>query len=173
MHDEFLSNYQYRDYTVDAVMDETLRNIDSRENWIYIGVDTEKRGRAKIGMTTNGLETRGRCASNPDYLICYAFKLKANVKKEKVKEIEGYIKSNVENRGFKAIKHRSTNNKSEWFFISPQELREIIRQILIDIFMFDVDGHYDFDREEYILNIFENRTGEPLSCVDYTPKFHK
>jgi len=60
----------------------------STTNWIYVGLDLEKPGRAKIGMTTNGLDTRERSSRNTDYELLRGFKVKHDTDEDTIRAIE-------------------------------------------------------------------------------------
>jgi hypothetical protein len=88
--EDFDSN-DYDDYKMAWCERERLRQENSINGWIYIGLDTRFNNMAKIGLTTGQLGTRASGSQNPFYVLLCAFKIKEGVAPEKVAEIEGAV----------------------------------------------------------------------------------
>ena len=92
-------------------------------NWIYVGGDVNRLDWSKVGMTTNGLETRHRSSQNPGYFIYAAF----NIIRGDVRVIEkALLKYLVQECRLRREVHFSTGSESECFLIGPDEMMGIV-----------------------------------------------
>ncbi|CAA0113615.1 Uncharacterised protein [BD1-7 clade bacterium] len=93
------------------------------DDWIYVGADNSKKDWSKVGKTTKGLNKRHTSSQNPEYYIHTAFEIKSGDVHEIEKKLLGYIEGlpDVERQ-----RHFSTGNKSECFFVSPDEMVGIV-----------------------------------------------
>lgn len=105
-----------RDYK-SAFMDEPS------SNWIYVGGDINRLDWSKVGMTTNGLETRHRSSHNPGYFMYAAF----NIIRGDVRAIErALLRYLVEECRLQREAHFSTGSESECFLIAPDEMMGLV-----------------------------------------------
>ncbi|EKF9596149.1 hypothetical protein ACUY0R_003640 [Vibrio cholerae] len=95
-------------------------------NWIYIGGDIYNRTWSKVGMTTNGLNTRHTSSQNPGYFIYVAF----NIIRGNVHEIESHLLNYLESIGFERIVHFSTRSKSECFWLNPDYMEDVVEDFI-------------------------------------------
>lgn len=107
MAEDDFGNFASRDYKTGLLEEQKLREERSTTNWIYIGVDLEKSGRAKIGMTTNGLTTRERSSRNTDYELLRGFKVKHDTDEDTLRAIEKGLKDAFDQQ-FERRVHSST-----------------------------------------------------------------
>ena len=87
LEDNFDFN-DHDDYKMAWCEQERLRQENSINGWIYVGLDTRYNNMAKIGLTTGQLGTRASGSQNPFYALLCAFKIKEGVAAVKVSEIE-------------------------------------------------------------------------------------
>ncbi|MDF4818416.1 GIY-YIG nuclease family protein [Vibrio parahaemolyticus] len=99
---------------------------DESDDWIYIGGDIYNRIWAKVGKTTNGLNTRHTSSQNPGYFIYAAF----NIIRGDVHEIESKLLKDLEHQGYERISHFSTGNKSECFWLNPDEMEGLVEDFI-------------------------------------------
>lgn len=123
------------DYRMDMEWsdEESFRQDNSKKNWIYIGVDTDRDGIAKIGLTTGGLGTRSSSSQNPYYAISCAFKIKKGITPDRVKEVE---ESAIEflSKYYKRIPHKISGRPSEWFQVTHLEMQAVVDAFLYENF---------------------------------------
>src|SRR4051812_27992708 len=93
--DEFDEN-DYDDYKAAHVERERLRQENSVEWWIYIGVDVERRHLSKIGLTSGKLGTRATGTQNTFYMLYFAFKVKHGIGEARLEAIEDAIIAELE-----------------------------------------------------------------------------
>lgn len=84
--DEF-NEYDFDDYKEIYVERERLRQENSVEWWIYIGVDVERHHLSKIGLTSGMLGTRATGTQNPFYSLYFAFKVKHGIGEARLKKL--------------------------------------------------------------------------------------
>lgn len=105
-----------RDYK-SAFMDEPSNN------WIYVGGDINRLCWSKVGMTTNGPESRHRSSHNPGYFVYAAF----HIIRGNVKTIEqALLRYLVKECRLRREAHFSTGSESECFLIGPDEMMGLV-----------------------------------------------
>ncbi|GAA0319198.1 GIY-YIG nuclease family protein [Psychrobacter aestuarii] len=112
---------------------ETLRQMESNESWIYIGVDIRYDNMAKIGLTTKALASRASSSQNPYYTLLCGFKIKEGVEAKKIHKIEAAIISFLD-QSYERIDHCKSGKPSEWFCVNPIEVRKEIHDFLYEKF---------------------------------------
>ncbi|MDW6004181.1 GIY-YIG nuclease family protein [Vibrio mangrovi] len=143
------------DYKEEWLENERLRQENSKENWIYIGTDVQRPDMAKIGLTTGSLGTRASGSQNPFYTLLCAFKIKAGVKKEQVKHIEDSVKVFL-NQSYQCINHEGSGRESEWFYVSPYEMRGIVHDYLYENFSWEMYCYHCHIRDIGVIYSWEN-----------------
>lgn len=152
--DDFHQNY-YGDYKLAAVEEERLRQENSTDCWIYIGKDIRFDNEAKIGLTNGCLGTRASSSQNPYYTLFCAFKVKQGTDPIKLAEIEDAVKAMLGSR-YDVIPHYGSGMNSEWFRVSPQEMREEVHFFLYEHYAWYMNCYYCSDRDIGIINGWEN-----------------
>ncbi|WP_175875195.1 GIY-YIG nuclease family protein [Burkholderia sp. BCC0097] len=152
--DEF-NEYDYDDFKSSQVEWERQRQQNSVVGWIYIGVDLERPGRAKIGLTTGELGTRASSPQNPFYTLFYAFKIKEGVSATKIHEIEDAAKQMLWQR-YQRIVHIESGQLSEWFYVDPYELRELLRSFLYENYSMYMYCYHCSERDIGVIESWEN-----------------
>lgn len=145
----------FDDYKMAWVEKERLRQENSENGWIYVGMDSRSDDRAKVGLTKNGLATRASSSHNPDYMPYCGFKIKEGVSREAIRRIEAETICELERR-FARIKHKGSGKVSEWFMASPGELREACNEFLSNHHSSSMDGYHCFDRDMNVVKSWEN-----------------
>lgn len=143
------------DYKSEWLEDERLRQENSTENWIYIGVDTLRTDMAKIGLTTGSLGTRASGSQNPFYALLCAFKIKEGVEPKKVAVIESSVK-NFLSQSYKCIPHETSGRLSEWFYVTPSVMREHVHDFLYEKFSWEMNCYYCQERDIGVIYSWEN-----------------
>lgn len=143
------------DHKTEWLENEKLRQEGSITNWIYIGVDTERVGMAKIGLTTGSLGTRSSGSQNPFYALLYAFKIKEGVAPSRVAVIECSVKSFL-SESYECITHQTSGRASEWFCVSPQEMRKHVHDFLYDNFSWEMHCYHCYIRDIGVIYSWEN-----------------
>jgi hypothetical protein len=144
------------DYKTDYLEREHNRQFNSIEAWIYVGIDTLKAGRFKIGLTTNGLNTRHTSSQNPDYTLLVGFKIKVDTTDSEIKEIEKAVLTEVA-KAYPPIYHYYSGNKSEWFEGDPNEVRDFVNDFLYENYSYKMLCGYCDIRNKGIIYGWENR----------------
>jgi hypothetical protein len=171
MADDDFEDFPSWDYKTDLIAEQELREESSTTNWIYVGVDLEKPGRAKIGMTTKGLDTRERSSRNTDYELLRAFKVKHDVDEDTLHAIEDGIKAELEQK-FERRVHSSTGKKSEWFNGDPTEIVEVVADRLSAKHGSQMNGYFCSDRAMHVINgwrndkVLNNQPRKPFRVTD-------
>lgn len=168
--DNFDAN-SYDDYKMASCEYERLRQENSIDGWIYIGLDTRYNNMAKIGLTAGKLGTRASGSQNPFYALLCAFKIKEGIAAVKIKEIEdGIIK--FLSQYYKRINHITTGRPSEWFYVEPFEMRQIVHDFLYNNYSWEIYGYHCHERDMGVIYSWENdqflsgRTRNPYQAND-------
>lgn len=143
------------DYKMYSLEQEQNRQFSSTQAWIYIGIDTQKEGRFKIGLTTNELNTRHTSSQNPDYTLLVGFKIKVGSSDSEIREIERSVLNEVAERYF-PIYHYYSENKSEWFEGDPNEARDFVNDFLYENYSHKMLCGYCDIRQRGIIYGWEN-----------------
>ncbi len=162
---EELDSYYEDDYKFQHVWQETKRNIESTEKWLYLGADILDRNFAKIGVTKDDLASRSYSSARPSYYIFCAFKFKYNISMKKVRQVEVDVLSRMEflyrndDGTSRRMVHYESGRLSECF--CP-----------VDFFCFYRDLHweiYDGHRDSFVICGYENKyyedDGEFVDCI--------
>jgi len=135
---------------------ERLKQENSTDNWLYIGLDIQRNHMAKIGLTTGSLGTRASGSQNPFYALYCAFKIKEGVVSEKVTEIEkGVI--NFLSKFYSRIPHATSGRLSEWFDVTPSEMRELVHDFLYDNYNLYMHCYHCPERDIGVIYSWENK----------------
>ncbi len=153
--DEFDFN-DHDDYKMAWCERERLRQGNSINGWIYIGLDTRFNNMAKIGLTTGKLGTRASGSQNPFYVLLCAFKIKEGVAPEKVAEIEGAV-INLLSQHYERIPHQTSGRPSEWFYVNPLVMREVVHDFLYDKYSWDMYSYHCSERDIGVIYSWENK----------------
>lgn len=145
----------YDDYKSAEVERERLRQENSTDCWIYIGLDIRHNDEAKIGLTNGSLGTRASSSQNPYYTLLCAFKVKEGTDPTKLAEIESAVKAMLGSR-YGVIRHYGSGLSSEWFRVSAQEMREVVHSFLYERYSWYMNSYYCSDRDMGIINGWEN-----------------
>ncbi|MDN7999452.1 GIY-YIG nuclease family protein [Burkholderia multivorans] len=149
------NEYDYDDFKSSEVERERLRQENSVIGWIYIGVDTDRPGKSKIGLTSGELGTRASSAQNPDYTLFCAFKIKEGVGIARIKAIEDAIKKMLSQR-YRRQSHVESEELSEWFYVDPYELRELVHGFLYKKYSSDMHCYHCDERDIGVIHSWEN-----------------
>ncbi|MBS7422639.1 GIY-YIG nuclease family protein [Pseudomonas syringae] len=161
----------YDDYKTAAIEKERFRQQNSKNGWIYVGMDARSPDEAKIGLTSNGLSTRASSSHNRRYVPYCAFKVKEGVSKEEIKAIETSTITALSTH-FERLPHDGTGKPSEWFATGPALLREVASGHLCENHSRSMDGYYCFDRDMQVIKSWENdrvlknRNNKPYEASD-------
>lgn len=147
-----MSMYEYEIQQIDA---RYRKELSSTKNWIYIGVDTQRTDMFKIGLTTRELDTRHSSSQNPFYTLLVAFKVQVGIDKDKVKEIEQTLIREIA-RYWKPINHYNSNNRSEWFYGNPLDVRDFANDFLYENYSYEMNCYYCHIRQRGIVYGWEN-----------------
>lgn len=149
----------YNDYKSAYVERERLRQQNSTNGWIYIGIDTRYNNTAKIGLTTGELGTRASGSQNPFYALLCAFKIKEGVTPQKITEIESATIDFL-SKNYKRISHvtsgRPSGRPSEWFYATPAEMRELVHDYLYDNYSWEMYSYHCSERDIGVIYSWEN-----------------
>lgn len=153
------------DYKIEYVEQETRRNFESTDKWLYLGADILDANFAKIGMTWGDLTSRSYSSSRPSYYLFCAFKFKYNISIDEVKRVENAVLSRIDewhrnqDGSSKRMVHYESGRPSECFY--P-----------VDFFNFYKDVHleiYDHHRDSFVIcgneNGFGIDEGEFVYCI--------
>ncbi|MFQ2507199.1 GIY-YIG nuclease family protein [Aeromonas caviae] len=143
------------DYKTEWLEQERLRQEHSMVNWIYIGTDIQRPTMAKIGLTTGLLRTRASGSQNPFYTLFCSFKIKDGVSPKKVALIESSVKIFL-NELYECIPHETSGKYSEWFYVTPMEMREQVHDFLYENFSWDMHCYHCDIRDAGVIYSWEN-----------------
>jgi hypothetical protein len=153
--DDFDLN-DYDDLKVAYCEKERLRQENSINGWIYVGLDVRYNNMAKIGLTTGQLGTRASGSQNPFYALLCAFKIKEGVAPDKVAEIEGSV-IYLLSKYYKRIRHQTSDRLSEWFYANPLEMREAVHDFLYEKYSWEMYSYHCFERGQGVIYSWENK----------------
>ncbi len=145
----------YDDHKMASVEWERLRQEHSVHCWIYIGTDIRHNDMAKIGLTAGELGTRASSSQNPYFTLLCAFKVKDGTSAFHLAEIERSVKAMLASE-YEEIPHYGSQRASEWFRLSPEDMRELVHWFLYDRFSQYMDCYYCWDRDMVIIRGWEN-----------------
>lgn len=143
------------DYKMELLEQESFRQESSTENWIYIGTDIQRPNMAKIGLTTGLLGTRASGSQNPFYTLYCAFKIKDGVNPKKVSAIEDSVKKFLSEL-YECIPHETSGRPSEWFYVTPMEMRECVHDFLYKFFSWEMHCYHCHIRDIGVIYSWEN-----------------
>ncbi|WP_370203486.1 GIY-YIG nuclease family protein [Alloalcanivorax venustensis] len=146
----------YDDYKVASCEWERLRQKNSINGWIYVGLDTRYDNMAKIGFTTGQLGTRASGSQNPFYALLYAFKIKEGVTPVKVGEIESAVIALL-CQYYERIRHKNSGRLSEWFYVNPCEMSRLVHDFLYEKYSGEMYCCHCFDRDIGVIFSWENK----------------
>jgi hypothetical protein len=151
------------DYRMDMEwsIEEQLRQDGSNKNWIYIGADVERGDMAKIGLTTGQLGTRASGTQNIYYTLFCAFKIKDAVTSQQVKTIETEALQFLSEH-YERLRHQTTGKLSEWYRVTPLEMKGAINDFLYLNFSKCMHCYYCDIRDAGIIHSWENK--DYLQC---------
>lgn len=155
MADDDFGNFPSRDYKTALLEEQQLREERSTTNWFYVGIDLEKSGRAKVGMTTNGLDTRERSSRNTDYELLRGFKVKHDTDEDTLRAIEKGAKEALDQQ-FERRVHSSTGKKSEWYNGDPNEIVKVAADYLSAKHGQHMNEYFCSDRDMDVINGWQN-----------------
>ena len=142
------------EYEIQQIEARYRRESDSDQNWIYIGIDTQRSGMFKIGLTTRELDTRHSSSQNPFYTLLAAFKVRVDIDEKKVKEIEQSLIREIA-RSCQLINHYS-GKSSEWFYGNPLDMKDFVNDFLYQNYSYEMNCYYCNIRERGIVLGWEN-----------------
>jgi hypothetical protein len=145
----------YDDYKSAHIEYERLRQANSTIGWIYIGFDIRHPDEAKIGLTSGELGTRASSAQNPYFALLCAFKIKDGVNSRTIDEIEFEVHRMLEAH-YKRINHISSGRKSEWFVVSPFDVRDLVHDFIYNNHYSHMYSYYCHERDMGVINSWEN-----------------
>ncbi|WP_157704915.1 MULTISPECIES: GIY-YIG nuclease family protein [Shewanella] len=143
------------DYKMEWLEQERIRQENSIENWIYIGTDIHRPNMAKIGLTTGLLRTRASGSQNPFYTLFCSFKIKDGIDPKKVAAIEDSVKEFLSGL-YTCIPHETSGRRSEWFYVTPMEMRERVHDFLYDNFSWEMYCYHCNIRDVGVIYSWEN-----------------
>lgn len=146
----------YDDYKTASCEYERLRQENSINGWIYIGLDTRYNNMAKIGLTTGQLGTRASGSQNPFYALLCAFKIKEGVAPARISEIEART-INYLIQHYERINHITTGRPSEWFYANPFEMRQVVHDFLCEEYNWEIYGYHCSERDMDVIYSWENK----------------
>ena len=152
---ENFNPYLYDDYKEAGVERERLRQANSLEGWIYVGVCATWPGMSKIGMTAGKLGTRASGEQNPFYDLLCAFKVLEGTSSEKIEEIEGSTKAMLR-ESYRCELHRGSGRPSEWFHADPAEFRGVVHDFLYQHYCTYMYAYWCHEREVGVIHSWEN-----------------
>lgn len=143
-------------------------------DWIYVGGDIYNRSWAKVGKTTNGLDTRHRSPQNPGYFIYAAF----NLIRGNVHEIESNLLTHLSAMpDITRLVHFSTGNLSECFQLNPREMTSLVAMFLEDnygsCFTYENYTHGDMSRYQCRVDIRRYYDESKNIPSTFTPQSNK
>lgn len=153
--DDFDFN-DYDDHKMAWCEYDRLKQKNSINGWIYIGLDTRYNNMAKIGLTTGQLGTRASGSQNPFYALLCAFKIKEGIAAEKISAIEASTISHL-SQVYNRINHITTGRPSEWFYANPFEMRQIAHDFLCEKYGWEMYGYHCSERGIGVIYSWENK----------------
>ena len=159
MNRNFEDDFDYSDhddYKMAWCEQERLRQQNSINGWIYVGLDTRHNNMAKIGLTTGQLGTRASGSQNPFYALLCAFKIKEGVTAVKVSEIEVNIINHL-SRYYARINHVTSGRFSEWFYANPLEMRQVVHDFLYEKYNWEMYCYHCHERDIGVIYSWENK----------------
>lgn len=144
--------HDYENYLVEQ---REIREENSLDGWIYIGVDIRFDNIAKIGLTTGRLGTRASGSQNPFYALLCAFKIREGVNNRRISKIESSAISFL-NQYYNRIYHYTSGEPSEWFYANPFEMKNDIYNFLCDNYFMDMYAYYCDQRNMDVIKSWEN-----------------
>jgi len=161
----------YADFKEGSVEYERQRQENSTVGWIYIGFDTQDNRIAKIGKTTNSLGTRAYSSGNTRYALLCAFKIQEGFNSDTVKRIEDAVKDFLWRR-YERMKFVNSGEWSEWFVVTPSEMRAVVHDFLYEEFSTYMHCYFCPDRDVGVIYTWENThllgkgAASPYQAVD-------
>lgn len=153
------------DYKLEYVEQETKRNFESIDKWLYLGGDALDKSFAKIGMTMGNLASRSYGSSRPSYHLFCAFKFEYNISMQEVKRVERDVLSRIDGL------HRNVDGSSKRMIHYESGLPSECF-CPVDFFAFYKDLHdeiYDHHRDSFVISGYENEygidNGEFVDCI--------
>lgn len=165
LEDNFDFN-DHDDYKMAWCEQERLRQENSINGWIYVGLDTRYDNMAKIGLTTGQLGTRASGSQNPFYALLCAFKIREGVAAVKVSEIEVNIINHL-SQYYVRISHVTSGRLSEWFYANPLEMRQVVHDFLYEKYSWEMYSYHCSERDVGVIYSWENK--QFLSGVPRNP----
>lgn len=143
------------EYEMQYIENEHNRQFNSTEAWIYIGIDTDRMGMFKLGLTSGELRTRDTSSQNPFYTLLVGFKVKVGISNSEIREIEKAVLTAV-SRICQPIYHYNSGNRSEWFYGNPYEIRDFVNYFLYENYSHKMNCYYCSIRQQGIVYGWEN-----------------
>ncbi|MGC9661198.1 hypothetical protein BFR77_00160 [Acinetobacter pittii] len=143
------------DYEIQYIERKRREEFNSTENWIYIGIDTDRPTMFKVGLTTHKLSSRHSSSQNPFYTLLVAFKVKIGISGTKVKEIETAVLREI-SKFYQPINHYNSGNRSEWFYGDPLQARDFVNDFLYENYSYEMNCYYCHIRQRGIVYGWEN-----------------
>lgn len=150
-----MNTNEENDYKIAWCEQERLRQENSVDGWIYIGLDTRFCDMAKIGLTTGKLGTRASGSQNPFYALLCAFKIKEDVPPGKIAEIENAVIIFL-SRMYKRILHTTSGKPSEWFYANPHEMRGQVHDFIYSNYNWCMCSYHCSERDIGVIHSWEN-----------------
>lgn len=144
------------DYKMAWCERERLRQENSINGWIYVGLDTRYNNMAKIGLTIGQLGTRASGSQNPFYVLLCAFKIKEGVAPEEVAKIEGAV-IDLLSQHYERIRHQTSGRLSEWFYVNPLDMRGVVHDFLYEKYSWEMYSYYCSERDLGVIYSWENK----------------
>lgn len=161
-----------RDYKLEHTEQESKRNFESIDKWLYLGADAVDKNFAKIGMTMGNLASRSYSSSRPSYHLFCAFKFRYNISMQEVKRVEVDVLSRIdglhrnEDGSSKRMIHYESGVPSECFY--PVNFFDFYKDLHDEI--------YDHHRGSFVISGYENEygvdDGEFVACI-FNPRQKK
>lgn len=145
----------YDDYKMASCERERLREENSISGWIYVGLDIRYTNMAKIGLTAGQLGTRASGSQNPFYALLCAFKIRERVAPEKIAEIERSV-IDLLSQHYERIHHQTSGRPSEWFYVNPFDMREVVHDFLYEKYSEEMYSYYCSERNFGVIYSWEN-----------------
>ena len=153
-----MESFDMYDYKEEWCHRENLRQENSTDGWIYIGVDTNRNDMFKVGLTTGSLATRASGSQNPFYTLLYAFKVKEGIRPKKITEIVKVV-INFLSQYYRRINHQASGRLSEWFYTEASEMpriRDIVHDFLYDNYSWEMNCYHCSERNIGVIYSWEN-----------------
>ena len=111
----------FADYKMEFSHAQAVKNFESVNGWIYIGLDNSVSDRAKVGLTTGDLGSRSYSSGNPDYFLFCAFKCRHDITEDQLRSIEKDLIARLDqhyknkDEELLRIRHFDSQKLSEWY----------------------------------------------------------